>query len=87
MLPGLIDSHTHPTMAALSEFDHVTPIMETIPEVLAFIRERSRQVPAGDWIVVEQIFITRLREQRFPTKAELDAAAPGHRCASAPVRT
>ncbi|HEY1764280.1 MAG TPA: amidohydrolase [Opitutaceae bacterium] len=78
VLPGLIDSHTHPTMAALSEFDHVTPIMESVPEVLAFIRSRSQVVPAGDWIVVEQVFITRLKEQRFPTKAELDKAAPGH---------
>jgi predicted amidohydrolase YtcJ len=24
MLPGLIDSHTHPTMAAMAEFDHET---------------------------------------------------------------
>jgi len=76
VLPGLIDSHTHPTMAATSEFDHETPAMETIPEVLAFIARRARAVPRGDWIVVEQVFITRLREQRFPTRAELDAAAP-----------
>ena len=78
VLPGLIDSHTHPTMAALSEFDHVTPALESIPEVLAFVRARSQVVPDGGWIVVEQVFITRLKEQRFPTKAELDAAAPGH---------
>jgi predicted amidohydrolase YtcJ len=78
VLPGLIDSHTHPTMAAVSEFDHETPTLETIPEVLAFIRSRAGAVPPGGWIVVEQIFITRLREQRFPTRAELDAAAPDH---------
>jgi predicted amidohydrolase YtcJ len=78
VLPGLIDSHTHPTMAALSEFDHEAPEMETISDVLAFIGRRARVVPAGHWIQVEQVFITRLREQRFPTRAELDAAAPGH---------
>jgi predicted amidohydrolase YtcJ len=78
MLPGLIDSHTHPMMAAMAEFDHETPAMETLPEVLAFIRARATAVPPGKWIVVEQIFITRLREQRFPTRAELDAAAPEH---------
>ena len=27
-------------------------------------------------IVLQQVFITRLREQRYPTRAELDAAAP-----------
>ena len=32
----------------------------------------------GDWIVVQQVFITRLREQRYPTRAELDRVAPRH---------
>ena len=27
---------------------------------------------------MQQVFITRLREQRYPTRAELDAAAPKH---------
>jgi predicted amidohydrolase YtcJ len=35
-------------------------------------------VPEGEWIVLQQVFITRLREQRYPTLAELDAAAPRH---------
>ena len=30
----------------------------------------------GEWIVVRQVFITRLREQRYPTRRELDEAAP-----------
>ena len=30
----------------------------------------------GDWITLSQVFITRLRDQRFPTRAELDQAAP-----------
>jgi predicted amidohydrolase YtcJ len=30
----------------------------------------------GRWIVVRQVFITRLKEQRYPTRAELDRAAP-----------
>jgi predicted amidohydrolase YtcJ len=65
-------------MAAVSEFDHETPAMETIAQVLEFIGQRAQAVPAGHWIVVEQVFITRLREQRFPTRVELEAAAPGH---------
>jgi hypothetical protein len=28
------------------------------------------------WIVLSQVFITRLREQRYPTRAELDQVAP-----------
>lgn len=78
VLPGLIDSHTHPTGAAMHEFDHPVPDMETIADVLAYIRSRAAALPRGSWIPVRQIFITRLREQRYPTRAELDAAAPGH---------
>jgi predicted amidohydrolase YtcJ len=32
--------------------------------------------PPGDWIQIRQVFITRLSEQRYPTRVELDVAAP-----------
>ena len=78
VLPGLIDSHVHSTGAATYEFDHVIPEMETIADVLTYIRGRADLVPEGTWIGLSQIFITRLREQRFPTRAEMDEAAPKH---------
>jgi predicted amidohydrolase YtcJ len=58
------------------EFDHPIPEMDTIADVLAYIRGRARVLSPGEWIEVKQVFITRLREQRYPTRAELDAAAP-----------
>ncbi len=78
VLPGLIDSHTHPTGACMTEADHPIPMMTRVPDVLRYIRTRSAFVPKGDWIQVRQVFITRLEEQRYPTRAELDAAAPEH---------
>lgn len=78
VLPGLIDSHTHPVSAAMHEFDHPIPEMETIDDVLKYIQSRAAAVPEGEWITVRQVFITRLKEQRYPTRAELDAAAPKH---------
>ena len=78
VLPGLIDSHVHPPAAAVFEFDHEIPNMETIREVLDYIAARVRVVPAGGWISLQQVFITRLQEARFPTRAELDAVAPHH---------
>lgn len=78
VLPGLIDSHTHPTGACMTEADHPIPTMTRVPDVLRYIRTRSAFVPKGDWIQVRQVFITRLEEQRYPTRAELDAAAPEH---------
>lgn len=78
VLPGLIDSHVHPVDAAMFEFDHEVPDMETLEDVFKYVSDRAKVVPKGEWIWVSQVFITRLREQRFPTRAELDAAAPEH---------
>lgn len=78
VLPGLIDSHSHPPGASIYEFDHEVPPMESIEDVLAYIRQRTKVVPKGEWIVIQQVFVTRLKEKRFPTKDELDRAAPEH---------
>ncbi len=76
VLPGLIDSHVHAPSASMYEFDHEVPDMETIEDVLGYVRSRADELEDGQWIFVSQVFITRLREQRYPTRAELDAAAP-----------
>jgi predicted amidohydrolase YtcJ len=78
VIPGLIDSHTHPTGASVIEFDHEIPAMESIADVLAYIRERVGKSKPGDWINLDQVFITRLRESRYPTLAELDTVAPNN---------
>ncbi|HND52484.1 MAG TPA: amidohydrolase family protein, partial [Pirellulaceae bacterium] len=76
--PGLIDSHVHAGDACMHEFDHPVPDMESIADVLKYVAARVAATPEGQWITVNQIFITRLREQRYPTRAELDAIAPKH---------
>jgi predicted amidohydrolase YtcJ len=78
LLPGLIDSHVHPSDACMIEFDHPIPEMETIQDVLDYIRNRAGVQKEGEWIQVRQVFITRLREQRYPTRGELDQVAPKH---------
>ncbi len=78
VLPGLIDSHTHPTDACLTELDHPVPDMETIPDVLKYIHDRAEALGQGQWVVVRQVFITRLKEQRYPTRSELDQVAPNN---------
>jgi len=76
VLPGLIDSHTHPTWASMTEFDHPVPQMDTIGDVLAYIGARASALEPGQWVVVRQVFITRLAERRYPTRDELDRASP-----------
>lgn len=76
LMPGLMDSHVHPSSAAMVEFDHEIPTMETIADVLAYIAARVKVSKPGDLISLRQVFITRLEEKRYPTRAELDLAAP-----------
>lgn len=76
VIPGLCDSHVHATGASLYEFDHSIPEMDTVADVLKYVAARAEMLNDGEWIVVRQVFITRLRDQRYPTRKELDAAAP-----------
>lgn len=78
VLPGLIDSHTHPAGASRYEADHPIPQMDSIQDVLDYVHARTKVVPKGEWITMSQVFITRLREQRYPTRKELDSVAPDH---------
>jgi len=78
VLPGLMDSHVHPVHACMTEFDHPIPVMERIQDVLDYVQARTRTMAEGEWIEVRQVFITRLQEQRYPTRAELDRVAPRH---------
>jgi hypothetical protein len=78
VVPGLIDCHAHPQSASVVEFDHPIPEMDSVQDVLEYFAARARVVPEGEWIALRQVFITRLREQRYPTRTELDRAAPRH---------
>ena len=78
VLPGLMDSHVHVVSSAMHEFDHAIPDMETIGDVLKYIKARADALPDGEWVGLSQVFITRLKEQRYPTRQELDRAAPNN---------
>jgi predicted amidohydrolase YtcJ len=76
VLPGLMDSHSHPVGAALSEWKESLPDPKSLKDVFAIIRQKAQTTPEGEWIVLRYTFPTRLDEARFPTKVELDMAAP-----------
>ncbi|MCC6262669.1 MAG: amidohydrolase [Bryobacterales bacterium] len=78
VLPGLMDSHVHAVSSAMFEFDHEVPEMQTIADVLAYVKSRAAALGPDKWVNVSQVFITRLKEQRYPTRAELDDVAPAN---------
>ena len=60
----------------MTEFDHPVPEMESIADVLQHVRDRAAALPDGAWIQVRQVFITRLREQRYPRPAPSPGPEP-----------
>ena len=81
VIPGLIDNHVHYIRIA-NRPGHDLRALEvtfTVDAALQAIREKAAAVPAGALITtIGGIRRTQWQERRFPTLAELDAAAPGN---------
>lgn len=78
VLPGFIESHCHAVGVARGILDQTYAELSSIAEMQDWIRQAARDVPAGRWIEVPRNEITRFKERRFPTPAELDAACTTH---------
>ena len=80
VIPGLIDSHIHATVAGLTwDSELHWELTQSFAEGLRQIAAAARTKPAGTWIVVGGGWVpTQFAERRFPTRADLDAVAPKH---------
>ena len=81
VLPGLIDTHVHALDVAAAEVAQPYQNLPSIDALQAWIRNAVRSGAStgsgqATWIWTPRIYPTRLREHRFPTRQELDAAAP-----------
>lgn len=78
VIPGLIDTHTHLFWAAVSELDGELFIPESIGQLLEYVREKAMRLPKGEWIYLPNTYPARLKEHCYPTREQLDEAAPHH---------
>jgi predicted amidohydrolase YtcJ len=78
VIPGIIDTHVHALDVAAAEATQPFRNLRSIGELLDWIRTEAQRRPPQAWVWTPRVFPTRLREQRFPTRQELDQAAPGH---------
>lgn len=78
VIPGLFDTHVH--ALGVAETESVQPFrnLQAIPDLQEWLRKETARQPKGTWIWTPRVYPTRFREQRFPTREELDAAAPDH---------
>jgi len=82
VIPGLIDSHCHPTGAALQRALAIDASYESgirsLADILALIAEEAKRKPKGEWINVVNEDESKLVERRHPTKWDLDKVSPDH---------
>jgi len=81
VVPGLFDAHVHYTRAGVNPGYEARRIERafSIAELQEAIAKRAASVPSGAFITcIGGWNHTQLAENRRPTKAELDAAAPKH---------
>ena len=78
VIPGLTDSHMHAIRAGLSFATEVHWIgAPTIENAISRLRDASKRMPAGSWLVVAGGWTERqFADKRRPTQKELVAAVP-----------
>lgn len=78
VIPGIVESHVHAVGAARGEA--VQPFLQlgSIAEIQRWVRRQAELRPASEWIQLPRVDVTRIRERRLPTRADLDVAAPKH---------
>lgn len=72
VLPGLIDAHVHATDSGVSELKEKLPIFDSITTIQKWVVEKAKVTPKGEWIIVPRTLPPRLKEMRFPNRADLD---------------
>ena len=84
MLPGFYAPHDHfpgSGRVAVSSVDLNSPpigTVETMAELVAALSTRAADTPAGQWVQGRGYDDTLLKEQRHPTRTDLDAVSTEH---------
>jgi predicted amidohydrolase YtcJ len=79
VIPGLIDSHSHPTSYGMHIFQPDLSKAKTLAEIMQLIGAKAKESKPGDWITNSGIWNeTKLAEKRSPTRADLDAVSPNN---------
>lgn len=74
VIPGINETHVHAIGVAHGEAVQPFKQLNSIAEIQDWAREEARTHPAGQWVRLPRVDITRIHERRMPTRAELDKA-------------
>jgi predicted amidohydrolase YtcJ len=79
VVPGLIDTHLHMSMAALNRPAVKLLDARSVDDVKKLIGERVAQTPPSQWVIASSGWHeSLLKEGRLPTRYELDEVSPNN---------
>jgi predicted amidohydrolase YtcJ len=80
IIPGLNDAHCHVLPAARSSLlvDCGPDVVSSIAEIKGLVAERAGNTARGDWVIGFGYDDTKMVEDWFLNRRDLDAAAPDH---------
>lgn len=77
VIPGLIDSHSHPENYGLFLFRPDLSKAKSVEEIVEIIARKVNQSPPGAWVTNSGFWNeTKLKENRNPTRFDLDPVSP-----------
>jgi predicted amidohydrolase YtcJ len=78
VLPGLVDAHGHLMLLARARLELDLAAARSEDEIARMVAAAAARLRPGEWIAGRGWDQTRWPGARFPTRASLDRAAPGH---------
>ncbi len=78
VMPGIIDSHTHPSNISFKfmEVDCRAPPIKSISEILELVKAKAEELGPGKWVRGVAFNDSKLVEKRHITRWELDGVSP-----------
>ncbi|MGH9703735.1 MAG: amidohydrolase [Candidatus Acidiferrales bacterium] len=77
VIPGFIDSHSHPTLDGLKIFQPDLSKAASLAEIIQIMAAKVRETPSGQWVMNSGIWNeSKLVEKRNPTRWDLDPISP-----------
>ena len=78
IVPGFIDSHSHPASSGRAHLRNVDCDLRSILAIKNAIYERTKNTPQGQWVEGFKYDDTKTSEKRFINIQDLDEVSPNH---------
>lgn len=78
VIPGMADSHMHMYAYCQNQTSVNLEHAKSMDEMIALMKEKAEKTPEGNWIKGANFDQTKFKENRFPTREDLDKISTVH---------